>query len=77
VTLGLTLAVGRGYGVGRRWGVGRGLGVDAADCCPAFKRPALSAKATTAETISIREGSLAARLMTKSAIFPIRVLGPN
>ena len=77
VALGVAVAVGRGYGVGRRCGVGRGLGVGAADCCPAFKRPALSAKVTTAETIAIREGSLAARLMTKSAIFPIRVLGPN
>ena len=77
VALGVALAVGRGYGVGRRCGVGRGLGVGAADCCPAFKRPTLSAKATTAETISICERSLAARLMTKSVIFPTRLLVPN
>jgi len=77
VALGVALAVGRGYGVGRRCGVGRGLGVGAEDCCPAFKRPTLSAKATTAETISICERSLAVRLMTKSVIFPMRVLVPN
>ena len=77
VALGVALAVGRGYGVGRKCGVGRGLGVGAEDCCPAFKRPTLSAKATTAETISICERSLAVRLMTKSVIFPMRVLVPN
>jgi hypothetical protein len=77
LAVGVALGLGRGYGVGRWCGVGRGLGVGAEDCCPAFKRPTLSAKATTAETISICERSLAARLMTKSVIFPMRVLVPN
>ena len=52
VALGVAVGVALGVavGVGRGCGVGCGFTVWVADCCPAFKRPALSARATTAET---------------------------
>ena len=50
VALGVAVGVALGVGVGRGCGVGCGFAVRVADCCPAFKRPALSVRATTAET---------------------------
>ena len=56
VTIGVALGVAVGVALGVAVGVGCGCGVGCgftvwvADCCPAFKRPALSARATTAET---------------------------
>jgi len=53
VTIGVGLgvavgvALGVAVGVGRGCGVGCGFAVRVADCCPAFKRPALSVRATT------------------------------
>jgi hypothetical protein len=44
------VALGVAVGVGRGCGVGCGFAVRVADCCPAFKRPALSVRATTAGT---------------------------